>query len=255
MLPIPQTRNGRLGNVPTSWGEGTTPEQALAVAVILTAIQDLQSNDEQDRWEAHEFFLQPKGPWAEMRRFYFQAVNLDDVWLQQYLSARLNPPERPYRKWTYMSLLDVLPTDRTFTAADVCELTDLNLPQVNSKMQSLKNHGHVVRLDHGVYCVPAFEARWRQKEAEAIETQNRPTHTPFVGFDVPARSPTGPTQKVVLDALRAGRETIREIGWDVEMDFNSLKCALDRLIARGLVEKDGPRYRLVPETSVVAANG
>lgn len=84
--PLPlATKRDRQVHVPTSYTEGTTPEQALAVAVILQAISDLQSKDEQERFEAHEFFLQPKGPWADMRRFYFQAVRLDDDWLHAHL--------------------------------------------------------------------------------------------------------------------------------------------------------------------------
>lgn len=244
-LSLAPSRNGRQGNTPTSYGEGTTPEQALAVAVIMQAIQDLQSKDEQDRFEAHEFFLQPKGPWADMRRFYFQAVSLDDDWLHEHLDRRLEPPERPERKWSYHELAEVLPTDRVFRAGDLQKITDLPTGKITSKLQILMTQDRVVRVGQGVYCVPEFEAIWRARQAEAIEaieTSSKSTPT-FAAIQ------TGPTQDAILAALRAGRETIREIGWDVEKDFNALKCALDRLIDRGLVEKNGPRYRIVQDTA------
>ena len=246
---LPETVDPTRQKLRTSYGHRTTPEQALAVAVILQAVEDLGSEDETERFEAHEFFLQPKGPWAEMRRFYFQAVSLDEEWLHAHFAARLEPPERPDKKWTFLEIGEVLPTNRAFTAADLCSLTGLVSSQVASRLQHLRRHGRLVTLAHGVYCVPEFEATWRSEQAKAIQVQS--AHTPFKGFDVePVQRRTGPTQQAILDCLRDGRETIREIGWDMEMDYNTLKCALDRLIARGLVEKDGQKYRLVPQSAV-----
>lgn len=225
----------------------TTPEQQLALAVILTAIEDLQSSDEIDRWEAHEFFLQPKGEWADMRRFYFDVVGVDHEKVHAHLVATLEPPERPDRKWTYEEIGDHLPRDRVFRTHYICDLTGLNHEQVHSRLQHLKRVGRVVQVDRGVYCHPDHEAAWRAKEAEKIETESkRPVLIEFKGFDAPPDVPqAGPTQIAILRALRDGRETIREIGFDVELGPNALKCALDRLIERGIVVKDGPRYRIV----------
>ncbi|MBF9030635.1 hypothetical protein HKCCE3408_09525 [Rhodobacterales bacterium HKCCE3408] len=77
-----------------------TPEQHLAFAVVMQAIEELNSSDERVKFEAHEFFLQPSGPWADMRRFYFDALDLNDDYVHASLTARLDPPERPHKKWT-----------------------------------------------------------------------------------------------------------------------------------------------------------
>jgi len=238
--PLPlATKRDRQVHVPTSYTEGTTPEQALAVAVILQAISDLQSKDEQERFEAHEFFLQPKGPWADMRRFYFQAVRLDDEWLHEHLSARLEPPERPDKKWSYHEIGDALPTDRSFTSGDLAKITGLPTGKLTSKLQILREQGRVVRLEVGRYCVPEYEDTWRARQAAAIEA-GKPKHTPFAGFDAPV-------QEQVLDALRNGRETVREVGFDVPSA--NVRETLDTLVARGVVEKDGPKYRIVQDAA------
>ncbi len=55
-----------------------TPELELIFAVVKLAVDDLESNDEQVRFEANEFFLQPRGGWADMRRYYFSLLGLDE---------------------------------------------------------------------------------------------------------------------------------------------------------------------------------
>lgn len=221
------------------------PEQELAFAVIMQAIEDLESSDEQLRWEAHEFFLQPKGPSAEMRAFFFEAVGLDHEAVYQALTGKLEPPERPMRKWTFDEIGDYMPRDRAFRAGDICDLTGLRHDQVHSRLQHLKRLGRVVQLDRGVYCHPDYEATWRAENVRLIEA---PTHTAFSGFD-DKNERLGPTQRAILAAMQDGRETIREIGWDVHLDFNALKCALDRLVDRGIVVKDGPKYHIVQDAA------
>ena len=59
-------------------------------------------------------------------------------------------------------------------------------------------------------------------------------------------APEQPVEELILDALRNGRGTVREVGFDVPSAV--IRETLDALVARGLVVKDGPRYRLAPKT-------
>jgi hypothetical protein len=226
---LPATVDPTRQNVTTSYGEATTPEQALAVAVILQAVSDLTSKDEQERFEAHEFFLQPKGSWAYWRRFYFQAVNLDDEWLRQHLEHRLTPPERPDRKWTYQEVLEILPRDRAFTSADEAKNTSLHPTQFNTRIQFLIRAGDVVRLEPGLFCVTEFEDQYRRDKPVILDG-------------------TTPQNKV-LAALQDGPLTAREIQIATETGHWEM---LRVMVEKGLIEKDGTKYQLVPQTVVAA---
>lgn len=234
----PTTADPARHNITTSYDDGVAPEQALAVAVILQAIHDLGSSDELVRFEAHEFFLQPKGPWAEMRQFYFSAVQLDDEWLHEHLARRLDPPERPDKKWTYEEVLEILPRDRAFTCPAECKRTTLHPSQINVRVQHLIRHGHVVRLQPGLFCVTEFEEQWRASQLPAPDEK-------------PPRGLGGktPAQNIVLEALLDGPLTAREI--QIKSGGGSYDI-LRAMVLAGLLEKEGTLYQIAPQSAVAA---
>ena len=233
MLPAVPER----GNHQTSFDDGVTPEQALAVAVIFQAIADLQSSDELVRFEAHEFFLQPKGPWADMRKFYFAAVDLDDEWLREHLEHRLEPPERPNKKWSYFEVAEIVPTDRAFTSTELARRTSLHTSQMSTRLNILVKQGALVRLDPGTYCVPGIEEAYRHRVVDT--TKELPD-------DLGGRTPG---QNLVLKALRDGPMTAREI--QIKTGGGSYDV-LRVMVRTGLLLKDGTRYYLAPQSAVAA---
>ncbi|MBF9030634.1 hypothetical protein HKCCE3408_09520 [Rhodobacterales bacterium HKCCE3408] len=152
-----------------------------------------------------------------------------------------------------MEVLDILPRDRPFTSLRIAELTPLHLSQMTGRINHLIKEGYVVRLENGVFCVKGCEEEASKhlapRVAKMVQFKGFGTHKPVI------RKP-GETQEAILDAMRDGANTIREIGWELEAEYNTVKCALDRLIARGLVTRDTEGYyRLAPQSAVVAANG
>lgn len=162
-------RDPTTGNIQTSYGERTTPEQALAAAVVLRAIEDLGSKDETERFEAAEFLLQPRGPWAESRRFFFGVIGVDDEVVREYYAAHLEPPERPDKAWTYEEVLDMLPRDEAFTYRSHVHRTTLTANQFQNRINHLLTLGHLVRLEPGLFCVPEFVETYWERRRDAIE--------------------------------------------------------------------------------------
>lgn len=152
--------------------EGLSPEQAVCVAVIVQALHDLESKDEVARFEAHEFFLQKSGAWADMRRFYFQAIQIDEQVVHEALKQRLDPPERPEKKWTAQEIAQIIPHTRTFTAKEIQHVTGLSNTQTGSRLQVLTKANEVARIAPGTYCHISFVAAYhanREKEAQLKE--------------------------------------------------------------------------------------
>lgn len=145
-----------------------TPEQELALAVVLRAVEDLDCSDEQERFEAHEFFLQPKGPWADMRRFYFALLGLEDEWLHEHLTARLTAPERPERKWSFEEIYAFLPRNRAVTTDELAKLTGLMPGQVINRLTPLRQKGLIVSPRKTLWVVAEFEAEWRELDAAEL---------------------------------------------------------------------------------------
>lgn len=140
--------------------DGLPPEQSLAAAVIIQAIHDLESRNEVARFEAHEFFLQESGPWADMRRFYFQAIQIDEAVVHEAFKQRLDPPERPEKKCTAQEVAAATPRNRTFKAKEMQRLTGLSYLQMGSRIQALMNAGEIVRVERGIYCHASYEATY-----------------------------------------------------------------------------------------------
>ena len=129
-----------------------TPEEELIFAVVIQAVDDLQSSDEQARFEAHEFFLQQRGGWADMRRFYFDLLGLDAQRVLDALKTRLtDPPERPGK--TFASADDLIPLlpFGEFKAMDLADITGLRYSQLGARMQMLQKKGVIRRISRGVF--------------------------------------------------------------------------------------------------------
>jgi len=225
------SKSGPTRSTPTSL-DNARPEQALCLAVILHALDDLNSKDEEARFEAKEFFMQPKGPWAESRRFFFSAVQIDDEWIREEVMKRYEPEERPDKQWTYLEIAETAPKDRSFTKQDVCDWTGLNRVEVNSRLQHCVQRGLLVKPTKGYWCKPEFAETAQQQLLDKAYADQ-------------------PLRDRVLTALYAGETTIRELGFrfDGEVGHDKIREALYRLIDQGLVQREGPMFSRVLETA------
>jgi len=213
-----------------------SPEQDLILAVVKTAVDDLTSTDEFERFEAFQFFLQEKGSWADSRREYFSLIGLDEESVLHALRDKLlDPPEKPSKNWTMYELYDVLPST-PFKASDLRDKVDLRYMQMAGRLHHLMASGHIVRLNRGKFIRADCHDAWRAQELKAIAPPPPPAEPP----------PPSTTQAALLYVLRDGPKTVREIGFafDGEVGVDAIKQRLQRAAARGLIEKDGSAYRL-----------
>ena len=111
-----------------------SPEQELCFAVVKLAIEDLESPDEEARYEAHEFMFQKYGGWANMRRMYFDLLGLDEEPVQAKLAHLCDPPERPEKKWTQMEVYEVMPV-HPVKAKDIANVVGLRYSQITARFQ------------------------------------------------------------------------------------------------------------------------
>ncbi len=130
---------------------GNTPSRSLLCAVVLQAILDLDDRDETVKWEANEFFLSERGGWADMRRFYFEALGLDEARVLTALRPKLTAPERPSKRWLAEDLFVVLPLV-PFTVKAMMRLTQMGYTQVRARLETLENQGLVLRVGRGEFC-------------------------------------------------------------------------------------------------------
>lgn len=130
---------------------GNSPHRSLLSAAVLQAVQDLDDKDETVKWEANEFFLAERGGWADMRRFFFGALGLDEARVLTALGSKLTAPERPSRRWLAEDLFKVLPMV-PFTVRAMMNLTQMGYTQVRGRLQTLEEHGLVMRTGRGEFC-------------------------------------------------------------------------------------------------------
>jgi hypothetical protein len=130
---------------------GNSPHRSLLSAVVLQAVQDLDDKDETVKWEANEFFLAERGGWADMRKFYFGALGLDEARVLTALGSKLTAPERPSRRWLAEDLFKVLPMV-PFTVKEVLRLTQMGYTQVRGRLETLEHQGLVLRIGRGEFC-------------------------------------------------------------------------------------------------------
>lgn len=206
-----------------------TPELELIFAIVKQAVDDLESNDEQVRFEANEFFLQPRGGWAVMRRHYFSLLGLEEGRVLHALRDRLDPPERPDRKpktWTMMDVYEILP-EGAFKAKDIADIVGMRYSQMTGRFQHLMRMGLIVRVDRGVFVRADCHESWQAAELEACVTEPEPP-------------------KSLIDALRDGPKTVREIGFafDGELSVEAIRQRLAKAEASGLIEKQGTVWSL-----------
>ena len=192
--------------------------QLLAHAVIRQCVIDLfartlpgVSREDQDM-ERHLAmrFLTATGndDWARSRRHWCLIADVDPDELRGHI-------------------IDILEGNRDITLEE--NTYRLNGHDIAQALWAKEKARHIAFLDDAREKIAARKA---QPEA----AQPKPTPERQTALDV---------QRRTLDALRNGRETVRELGFDVPA--SNLRVILDRMVERGIVEKDGPRYRLVPD--------
>lgn len=130
---------------------GNAPERALLAAVVLQAVADLDDPDENARYEAHQFFMARHGGWADMRRFYFDALGLDEGRVLASLGPRLSPPERPEVRLTFDVLYRGLPRV-PFSISDLIRKHRRGYSQLRGLIQTCEDKGIVVPTRRGVFC-------------------------------------------------------------------------------------------------------
>lgn len=217
------------------------PEIHLLFAILIQAVEDLESSDEKVRFEAHEFFLQPKGGWREARDNLLTACGLDEEAVRLAIKDRLQdpPPENPSAvAYGTDKFYHCLPQE-AFTTKALSQKLKMHYPLVASRLQCLKRRGLVRSVDRGVF----------------MRTDSMLHYTPK---QAPKRKP--PMIDRIHDALKDGPKTIREILFEIEGDAEttSIRKYLDRLIEQGKVERDPPHYQIrakVPAFAVAANQG
>ena len=225
---------------PDGGGEArrTSPEHLLWTDVVTQAIRDLKSRDEVERYEAHEFFMQPKGPWAESRRHIFRLLDIDDEAFRGLLQrAKRLPtdlsemPERPTslthdgfipvagagtKAWTAEQVARILP-DGQFKVGELRERTRLDYTILASRLHSLKKQGVVIACGDGYF------------EKKAWVEAGRPT--PEVDTTDTLFLDDTPEFPSIIHALRDAPRTVSQLSYVVEdsyyMILKKLKNAAD----------------------------
>lgn len=195
--------------------------RALAQAVIRSAVMDLFSRT----------LAGATGADMGIERHFamrFLTATGNDAWAQSR------------RDWCLLA--DVDPDQLRGHIVDVLEgRRDIEPPEGDAIYYRLNGHDIARQMwadEKARYAAYLDDARRRRDKQESGENTPRPSPPKRPEFDVETQ---------VVEALRNGRETVREVGFDVPSAV--IRETLDRLVARGLVEKDGPRYRLVPQTT------
>lgn len=197
------------------------PEYRLLLSVLSLAVEDLTSSDERIRWEAHEFFLQQKGSWADHRRFLLDALGIDEQAMLAAIEDRLAPlpPEKPEQPFITGSKVDQAIPYTPFTARQIADRIGCrSTATVATHLHRLKAKGIVRRLDR---------VTWIRADSDHDLT---------------------PLPDRILGTLRDGQKTIRQIMWALngEVDTSTIRTNLDRLIRERKVERDVVEYRLTP---------
>lgn len=212
-------------------GQGSNaPERALLAAVVLQAVMDLDDLDETVRFEAHEFFLQRRGGWADQRRFFFDALGLDEGKVLAELETRFAPPERPKVRLTY----DVLHRDLPrvpFSALSIAKKTRRGYTQIRGFLQTMEDKGLVVRTGRGEFC-----------RTDCLP----PPPAPPTPKPTPKSTPKPDARRIILETLLDGPKTIREINFalDGEIDNHAIREHLKRAAEECVVDYDIPYWSL-----------
>lgn len=187
-----------------------TPSEHLALAVIRQAVSDVFSKS--------------------LAGAADDAQGIERLRALRFLTAEHGVWADDRRFWCHLA--DVDPEALRRNIVDVLEgHRDIKLP---NEQIAYRLNGHDLA-----------RALWA-REKEPVATTERPRVRSVSQPPPRPFAPEQPVEELILDALRNGRETVREVGFDVPSAV--IRETLDALVARGLVEKDGPRYRLVPKT-------
>ncbi len=209
-----------------------SPEQELLFAAVKLAIEDLQSNEEEVKYEAHQFLFQRSGGWADMRRHYFDLLGLDEESVQANIAHICDPPERPEKKWTMLEVYEVLP-GTPFNSKTIGNMVGLRYSQITARFQHLMRMELIVRVGRGMFIRADCLEVWKAKELDALAPE------PDLG-----PQPTQRSQVQLLDVLRGGPKTMRELvfAFDGDLGQDAIRQRLARAQSRGLIEKSGPTW-------------
>lgn len=225
---------------------GQNPERALFSAIVLQAIEDLNSNDETACYEAHQFFMAQAGGWADMRKFYFDALGLDEGKVLASLAPRLSPPERPEARLTYDVLFRDLPRV-PFSISDLGRTHRRGYAQLRGLIQTCEDKGLVVRTGRGAFC-----------RADCVPPPAPPPEPPPV---VKKRHKLPHEVKALVYALLREPHSFREL--NIVLGGEVPEGAIRKVLNEGrdafeLSRDDDGRYqvaRSVPQLSVAANSG
>ncbi|MCB1470055.1 MAG: hypothetical protein KDK08_23585 [Rhizobiaceae bacterium] len=154
------------------------------------------------------------------------------------------------RVWCFFA--DVDPDRLRAHIVDVLEgRRDIEQPEDDAMPYRLNGHGIARQLwadEKARQAAYLDDARQKIEARRAAHRENQPPERsePKPAPELQSEFDETPVQELILEALRNGRETVREVGFDVPSAV--IRETLDALVARGLATKDGPRYRLVPKS-------
>lgn len=205
-------------------------EYLLICAILSRAILDLfgplvhsTTPDDQDniRMEALRFLTDDVGAWAARRRELcdFVEINADDM--RRVVVRTLEGEDALHAYRDYVTNLD-------------------GARRLWAEHKARAARAHSARLE------AAARLRERRAREAAIAAQRAKR--------LEAKRIPPDMDAALLEALKDGPKTIREIGFVIPRDPSVLREALKRLVARGLVIHDSPHYAKSPHSTVAASS-
>ena len=202
----------------------TPPEHALIIAILGRAVLDLfgacpaSNSDEAEnaRHEALVFLTASSGGWANRRRELCDVVGIDG-------------------------------DDMRDRVVQILEGASISLAAFDAR----NTHTNV---DKARQCWAHEKAApTRQQAAREEQARKVKARTGAIGTATPTKPQI--TRTTVLETLRDGPKTIREIGFalDGELETSSIRQHLEKAALQNLVDRDGPFWGIRPQSALVAA--
>ena len=130
---------------------GKSPSHALLAAVVVQAVDDLTCSDKVAKWEANLFFREQVGGWAEMRKFYFDALGIHEAKAVEALAARFSDVEMPAPPSPKMDDVYAILPDKPFTARQIADRLGVRHNKTASHFQVMMSRGRIKRIARGLY--------------------------------------------------------------------------------------------------------
>lgn len=211
------------------------PSQSLLAAVVVQAVDDLDSSDRIAKYEANLFFREQEGGWADMRKFYFGALGIHEAKAIASLTPRFSDVEPPasYFDASLDELLELLPR-KPFTAREVAAILGVRYNKVSSHFQVMMRHGKIRRLTRGVFA--------------------RHDYVPPPAVAPPPKATYADVRKIVHDLLRDRPHKFKDLIMSTEGNVSegTIRTVLrNGLLTSELVRSWDAHYSLAPPQSVV----